>query len=388
MKRVRALIIGSGPAGLTAAIYTARAQVSTVVVVGPTFGGQIATTHDVDNFPAFPDGIQGPDLTERMRAQAERFGAEFAYDLVTAVDFTHGSPFTVTTQNETYSADSVIVTIGASPKKLGVPGEFEYVGRGVSYCATCDGFFFRGKHIIVVGGGDSALQEALFLTRFAESVTVVHRRDTLRASTALQARAQQNPKIRFIYDTVVEAIEGEAGKVTGARLHNLKTDARTQHPIDGVFVFIGYTPNSAVFNGQIATDEAGYAIVSPHMETNVEGVFAGGEIADDLFRQAITASGQGCAAALMAINWLGDRDAKGLLQPIDGETAGADAAPVSVPVSAGTPLDAEPAAAAPTAPVPAIRLGAPVALPGVGGEQAGGPAIRLGTPTPIRIERE
>lgn len=308
MKKVRVVIIGSGPAGLTAALYSARAQLSTVVITGMQVGGQIATTHDVDNFPGFPDGVQGPELAEKMRAQAERFGAVYDYDLVTAVDFAHGSPFRVQTQNEEYLADSVVVTIGASPRKLNVPGEFEFTGRGVSYCATCDGYFFRGKDILVVGGGDSALQEALFLTKFANTVTIVHRRDELRASVALQTRAFANPKISFIYDTVIDAVKGENGVVKAAALRNLKTGETTDKPTNGVFVFIGYDPNSAVFGGQIATDEAGYVIVDNHMRTNVEGVFAGGEIHDDIFRQAITASGQGCAAALMAINWLGERE--------------------------------------------------------------------------------
>ncbi len=208
MKKVRVVVIGSGPAGLTAALYTARAQLSTVVITGSQLGGQIATTHDVDNFPGFPEGITGPELAGRMQQQAERFGAEFDYDLVTSVDFTQGPPFTVTTQNNVYSADAVIVTIGASPRHLNVPGEIEYTGRGVSWCATCDGWFFKGKNIIVVGGGDSALQEAIFLTKFAESVTVVHRRDELRASIALQTRAYSNPRIHFVYDSVDRRDQG------------------------------------------------------------------------------------------------------------------------------------------------------------------------------------
>lgn len=308
VKKVRVVVIGSGPAGLTAALYTSRAQLSTVVITGMQVGGQIATTHDVDNFPGFPEGIEGPELTGRMQAQAERFGAQFDYDLVTEVDFTNGSPFRVKTQNSEYLADSVVVTIGASPRKLNVPGEFEFTGRGVSYCATCDGWFFRSKDIIVVGGGDSALQEAIFLTRFASSVTVVHRRDTLRASTSLQSRAFANNKISFIYDTVIDEVLGnpETGVTRAVKLRNLKTGEVSEKPIDGVFIFIGYDPNSKVFNGQLSTDAAGYVVVDNHMRTNVEGVFAGGEIHDDIFRQAITAAGQGCAAALMAINWLGE----------------------------------------------------------------------------------
>lgn len=319
MEKVRVVVIGSGPAGLTAALYTSRAQLSTVVVTGMQLGGQIATTHEVENFPGFPDGIEGPELAERMRQQAEKFGTRFEYDLVTAVDFSAGSPFTVTTQNSQYSADAVIVTIGATPRKLNIPGELEYTGHGVSYCATCDGFFFRGKDIIVVGGGDSALQEAIFLTRFANSVTVVHRRDTLRASIALQARAFANDKIHFIFDSAVDEIRGTDNNVDRYVLRNLKSGEVEERPADGVFIFIGYDPNSVVFNSQLATDESGYVIVDKRMRTNIEGVFAGGEIHDDVFRQAITAAGQGCAAALMAINWLGDRG--GRLQPLEAEAA-------------------------------------------------------------------
>lgn len=308
MRKVRVLIIGSGPAGLTAAIYTARAQLSTVVITGTQLGGQIATTHDVDNFPGFPEGITGPELAERIRAQAERFGAEFDYDIVTAMDFTKGSPFYVKTQNEEYMADAVIVTIGANPRKLHIPGEDQFIGRGVSWCATCDGFFFRGKEVIVVGGGDSALQEAIFLTKFANSVTVVHRRNELRASVALQTRAFQNERIKFIYDTVVDEIKGADGKVTNVTLRNVQSGATEDKLIDGVFIFAGYDPNSGIFGRQLETDDLGYMIVDPFMRTSVEGVFAGGEIHDNYFRQAITASGQGAAAALAAVNWLGERE--------------------------------------------------------------------------------
>lgn len=321
MKRVRVVIIGSGPAGLTAAIYTARAQLSTVVITGNQVGGQIATTHDVDNFPGFPEGVTGPDLTDRMRAQAERFGAVFDYDLVTEVDFASGSPFRVKTHGDEYLADSVIVTIGASPRRLNVPGETEFTGRGVSWCATCDGWFFRGKDILVVGGGDSALQEAIFLTKFAEKVTVVHRRDELRASVALQTRAFSNPKIAFLYDTVIDAIKGEDMRVTGVTLRNLKTDMTTERKTDGVFIFIGYDPNSSLFGGKLEMGPQGYVVIDEMMSTSVPGVFAGGEIHDDRFRQAITAAGQGCSAALMAINWLGEREGQGLLQDLDASEA-------------------------------------------------------------------
>ncbi|MCL4249937.1 MAG: thioredoxin-disulfide reductase [Anaerolineae bacterium] len=320
VKKVRVVVIGSGPAGLTAALYTARALYSTVVITGKYMGGQIATTSDVDNFPGFPDGIQGPELTERMRAQAERFGAEFVFDEVTEVDFEHGSPYRVKTYNTEYVADSVVVTIGASPRHLNVPGEVEYTGYGVSYCATCDGFFFRGKDVIVVGGGDSALQEGIFLTKFANSVTIVHRRDELRASVALQKRAFANPKIKFIYDTVIDEVKGETledgiRKTTGVMLRNVKTGEVNEQPIDGVFIFIGYDPNSRIFGDQVAKNEDGYMLVDDKMRTSVEGVFAGGEIHDFTFRQAITAAGQGCSAALSAIHWLQDREDE--LQPLD-----------------------------------------------------------------------
>jgi thioredoxin reductase (NADPH) len=321
MERVRVVVIGSGPAGLTAALYTARAQLSTVVITGMQLGGQIATTHDVDNFPGFPDGVTGPELAEKMRAQAERFGARFDYDIVTEVDFSAGTPFTVKTQNNEYLADSVIVTIGASPRKLGIPGEDENIGRGVSYCATCDGYFFRGKDIVVVGGGDSALQEGIFLTKFANSVTIIHRRDTLRASVALQTRAFANPRIHFIYDTVVEVIKSEDGVVKSVILSNVTTGEITERPTDGVFVFIGYDPNSVIFNSQLTTDPAGYVIVDDRFRTNIDGVFAGGEIHDNVFRQAITAAGQGCAAALTAVNWLGEREdqLQRLAEPVEVE---------------------------------------------------------------------
>jgi thioredoxin reductase (NADPH) len=317
IQKVRVVVIGSGPAGLTAALYTARAQLSTVVITGKQLGGQIATTHEVENFPGFPDGTTGPELVEAMRAQAEKFGAQFAYDLVTEVDFEHGTPFLVKTDSgDQYLADTVIVTIGANPRELGVPGEREYVGRGVSYCATCDGFFFRGKDITVIGGGDSALQEAIFLTKFGRTVNIIHRRDELRADISLQKRAFADPKISFTWDTVVDEVLGsDKGTVRALKLRNVKTGEVTEKPTDGMFVFIGYDPNSGVFKGQLATDENGYVLIDQLMRTNVEGVYAAGEIHDSIFRQAITASGQGCAAALMAIKWLQDREDK--LQPLE-----------------------------------------------------------------------
>lgn len=323
MQKARVVVIGSGPAGLTAALYTARAQLKTIVITGKLLGGQIATTHEVENFPGFPDGTTGPELVENMKQQAEKFGAEFVFDSVTGVDFSHGSPFKVITDGDEFLADAVIVTIGANPRELGVPGEREYVGRGVSYCATCDGYFFRGKDIVVVGGGDSALQEGIFLTKFANTVNIIHRRDQLRASIALQTRAFNNPKIRFTWDTVVEEVKGENGVVNAVRLRNVKTGEVKEQPTDGVFVFIGYDPNSGVLGGQLATDDAGYVLIDELYRTSVEGVFAAGEIHDSVFRQAITAAGDGCKAALTAIKWLGEREDR--LQALDATAVPAGA---------------------------------------------------------------
>jgi thioredoxin reductase (NADPH) len=289
----------------------------TYIITGLQLGGQISTTDEVENYPGFPEGTTGPELVEAMRAQAEKFGTQYVYDIVTSVDFEHGSPFRVETSSSgAFLADAVIVTIGANPRKLGVPGEDEYVGHGVSYCATCDGFFFRGKDIVVVGGGDSAVQEALFLTKFGRTVNIIHRRDELRAGVALQTRAFANEKISFTWDSVVDEIKaGEQGSVQTIVTRNLKTGEIHEQQADGVFIFIGYEPNSDVFKGQLATDESGYVLVDQRHRTNVEGVFAAGEIHDQIFRQAITAAGDGCAAALMTIEWLDERESE--LQPLD-----------------------------------------------------------------------
>lgn len=310
LNKTRVVVIGSGPAGLTAALYTSRALHETVVITGPQLGGQISTTNEVENYPGFPEGLTGPQLVDNMRVQAEKFGTKIVYDSVTEVDFTKGSPFLVKTDSgEDWLADAVIVTIGANPRKLGIPGEDEYVGKGVSYCATCDGFFFKEKAITVVGGGDSAIQEALFLTKFGRTVNVIHRRDTLRAGATLQRRAFENEKISFTWDSAVEKVNAnEFGLVKSIDVRNLKTGEVQEVETDGVFIFIGYDPNSGLFNGQIATNEEGYALIDPLYRTNVEGVFAAGEIHDSIFRQAITAAGDGCAAALTAIQWLDDRE--------------------------------------------------------------------------------
>jgi len=309
MRKERVVIIGSGPAGMAAALYTARAQLAPTVIIGNQLGGQAAITHEIDNYPGFPEGINGPELMERMKAQAERFGAKFEWDMVTEVDFSSGSPFTVRTYNEMYLADSVIVTIGADPRKLGVPGELEGIGKGVSYCGTCDGFFFRGKNIFVVGGGDSAVSEAIFLTRFANHVTLIHRRNELRAGVALQKRFFENEKISVIWDSAIEEIlRDESGTVNAARVKNLKTGEVQVMPTEGVFIFIGHDPNSPIFAQQLAMNEAGYVITDERYRTSVEGVFAAGEIQDEIWRQVATSVGQGTGAAMSAIHWLEENE--------------------------------------------------------------------------------
>ncbi|MCI0396060.1 MAG: thioredoxin-disulfide reductase [Chloroflexi bacterium] len=308
MEKERVIIIGSGPAGLTAALYAARAQLNPVVIVGNQLGGQISITSEVENYPGFPEpGLTGPELVELMQRQAERFGARLEYDEVVAVDFNSGSPFYVKTHHQEYLADAVIVTAGASPRRLGVPGEEEFIGRGVSYCATCDGFFFRGKNVLVVGGGDSAVEEGLFLTKFANTVSIIHRRDELRAGPALQQRAYNNEKIAFIWDTVVTEVIGN-GMVTAVEISNLKTGQTVQLPADGVFIYVGHYPNSQFLEGQLAMDEHGYVITDEKMRTSVPGVFAAGEIQDPIYRQIATSVGQGCAAAMQCEKWLSERE--------------------------------------------------------------------------------
>ncbi len=307
MQKEKVIIIGSGPAGLTAALYTARAQMEPLVIVGNQLGGQVSITHDVENYPGFIDGVGGPELIDAMQKQAERFGARYAYSEVTEVDFKNGTPFTIKTHEETYQADAVIVTAGASPRELGVPGEKEFTGLGVSYCGTCDGFFFREKDIIVVGGGDSAMEEGVFLTRFANSVGVVHRRDTLRAGATLEKRARNNEKIDFTWNTQVKEIRGN-GKVDSVLLENRETGEEWVKPTDGVFIFIGHYPNSNFLVDQLEMDEEGYIITDELMRTSVDGVFAAGEIQDPHFRQVATSVGQGCSAALQLEKWMSNRE--------------------------------------------------------------------------------
>ena len=298
----RVTIIGSGPAGLTAAVYTARANLEPLVIEGIEAGGQLMLTTEVENYPGFVDGIMGPELMENMRAQAARFGAEFLTDNVTEVDFSR-RPFTITTADGTVTSDTVILSTGASAMMLGVPGEKELLGHGVSTCATCDGFFFRNHELVVVGGGDSAMEEANFLTRFATKVTVVHRRDTLRASKIMQDRAMANPKIEFVWDSVVTEIFGN-GKVAGVRLKNLKTGEETELPTGGVFVAIGHTPNTKLFEGQLELAGGYIATRTEDTQTSVPGVFAAGDVVDFRYRQAITAAGMGCMAAIDAERYL------------------------------------------------------------------------------------
>jgi thioredoxin reductase (NADPH) len=298
----RVTIIGSGPAGLTAAVYTARANLEPLVIEGIEAGGQLMLTTEVENYPGFVDGIMGPELMENMRGQAARFGSEFLTDNVTSVDFAK-PPFTITTAEQTIKSDTVIISTGASALMLGVPGEKELLGHGVSTCATCDGFFFRNQEIVVVGGGDSAMEEANFLTRFASKVTVVHRRDTLRASKIMQDRAKDNPKISFVWDSAVTEVFGN-GKVAGVRLKNLKTGEESELETGGVFVAIGHTPNTSLFEGQLEL-AGGYILTrGEDTQTSVPGVFAAGDVVDFRYRQAITAAGMGCMAAIDAERYL------------------------------------------------------------------------------------
>jgi thioredoxin reductase (NADPH) len=302
------IIIGSGPAGYTAALYAGRARLNPLVFEGSvTSGGALMNTTDVENFPGFPDGILGPDLMDQLRKQAERFGAELIADDVTEVDL-KASPKVVRVGEDTYLARTVIIASGSAYRELGVPGEKRLSGHGVSWCATCDGFFFRELDIAVIGGGDSAMEEATFLTRFAKSVTIVHRRDTLRASKIMQDRATSNPKIKFVWDSeVVEALGEDT--VTGLLLRNLRTGEESTLPVRGLFIAIGHDPRSELFASQLETDEDGYLLVeSPSTRTAIDGVFAAGDVVDRSYKQAITAAGSGCAAALDAERWLADHD--------------------------------------------------------------------------------
>jgi thioredoxin reductase (NADPH) len=298
------IIIGSGPAGLTAALYAGRANLNPLMIEGAAPYGQLMLTTDVENYPGFPDGVLGPELMENFRKQAEKFGARFITADATRVDFSR-SPFVVEVGETTYEANSVIVSTGAKARLLDVPGERELLGRGVSTCATCDGFFFRGRELVVVGGGDSAVEEAIFLTKFATKVTIIHRRDELRASKIMQDRARANEKISFLWDTVVDEVGGSDGAVTGLKLKNVKTGEASDFKTDGLFIAIGHDPNTQLFKGQLELDDNGYIVAQhPRTQTSVPGVFACGDVVDHIYRQAVTAAGTGCAAAIDAERYL------------------------------------------------------------------------------------
>ncbi len=307
MSLSKVIIIGSGPAGLTAAIYAARAELNPLLIAGSVYGGQLMLTTEVGNFPGFPQDVQGPALIQQMLDQAKRFGTEVIFEDVTRVDFSK-RPFRLWTDGQEYQTAAVIVATGASAKWLGLPSEQRLRGHGVSSCATCDGFFFKGKRVVVVGGGDVAMEDSNFLTRFASEVTVVHRRDTLRASKILQKRALENPKIKFIWDTALEEVLG-GEQVTGVRIKNLKTEAVQELAVDGVFVAIGHEPNTKFLKGSgIELDQKGYILMREHSRSNIDGVFVAGDVQDFYYRQAITAAGDGCRAAMDAEKWLAARD--------------------------------------------------------------------------------
>ncbi len=297
------IILGSGPSGLTAAIYAARSRCCPLLIDGAQPGGQLTTTTVIENFPGFPEGVDGPTLMENMRRQAERFGTRFVEGEVTGVELRE-RPFRVRVGEEIYRGETLIISTGASPKMLGLENEWRLYGRGVSVCATCDAFFYRDKEVVVVGGGDTAIEEAIFLTRFARRVTVAHRRDILRATPTLQQRALNNPRISIRWETLVTAILEDKMGVTGVRLQHLPSGREEDFPCDGVFVAIGHTPNTGLFSGQLEMDEEGYLVTHNFTETSVPGVFAAGDVQDPHFRQAITAAGSGCMAAMQAERFL------------------------------------------------------------------------------------
>jgi thioredoxin reductase (NADPH) len=295
------IIIGGGPAGLTAALYAARASAEPLILIGEAVGGQAATTHEIENYPGFPDGVGGAALAQQMQTHAERFGAKFKFATVTEVDF-KTYPFRVNTRSREYTAKAVIVSTGSSPRTLGVPGEHEFRGHGVSYCATCDGYFFKDKGVVVVGGGNSAIDESLFLTRLVRDVRIIHRRDELRADPVLQERAFAEPKISFIWDSIVTEVLGEQ-EANAVRVKNVKTGEISTLETDGVFIYVGHVPNTEIFEGQLELD-GGYIVTDRRQQTSVPGVYAAGDVQDPIFRQIITAAGTGSAAAIEAVRFL------------------------------------------------------------------------------------
>jgi thioredoxin reductase (NADPH) len=306
------IVIGSGPAGFTAGLYAARANLKPLLLTGNEYGGQVSLTYDIENYPGFPESLSGPDLVEKMKAQAEKFGTRVEFDYVHEI-VVDQHPFIVRTAGgQEYKAKSLILSTGASPRYLHIPGEKEYTGKGVSYCATCDGFFFRGKDVLVVGGGDSAAEEAIFLTKFASRVRIVHRRDKLRAGKLLQDRVFANEKIEVIWNTVLTEVVGADGAVVGVKTLNTVTGAEGYLQTDGIFVFVGHLPNNKLMQDKLALDEDGHLIVDKKMRTNVPGVFAAGEIMDKVYKQVATSVGQGCAAAMQATRFLEEMEAEGM----------------------------------------------------------------------------
>jgi len=303
------VIIGSGPAGLTAGIYAGRALLNPLLIAGQAMGGQAASTNEIENYPGFPDGISGPELAQLFQRQAEKFGTRIVYDIVTGVDFSK-HPFTITTYSGPIEAKTVIISTGVAPRKMGVPGEKELSGRGVSYCATCDGFFYKDKEVAVIGGGDAAVEEGLFLTRFAKSVHLIHRRNRLRATPIAQKRAEENEKMRFIWNTIVTRVLGDT-KMTGLALKNVETGEESELPADGVFVYIGQVPNTDLFVGQVELDEAGFIVTDRRMRTSVPGVLAAGDVQTRVLAQVVTAAGSGAIAAMEADHFLAELEGQG-----------------------------------------------------------------------------
>lgn len=301
------IVIGGGPAGLTAGIYAGRGQLSTLILEKGLPGGQIAQTEEVENYPGFPEVISGPELSQRMVKQAEKFGATILMDEVTALEPQIDGSFVIKGYDQDYQAKAVIIATGANPRRLGVPGEDLFYGRGVSTCATCDGFFYRGKHVIVVGGGDAAVEEGMFLTKFAETVTVIHRRDELRANKEAQKRAFANPKMQWVWNTVVEEVLGEDGQVNGVRARNVMTGEITTLSADGVFIYVGHVPNTDYLKGVVELNNHGYVAVTDEIFTSVEGIFAAGDVADEVYRQLSTSVGAGTRAAMAAERYLAER---------------------------------------------------------------------------------